>query len=245
MNKQEKTYNYLYKITNLINRKYYYGIHSTNNLDDGYMGGGTLVMRSVKKYGKDNFTKEIVANYKTRKEASDHEKRTVTLELVGLEECYNLRAGGDNENFMSQKAKDVIREKLTGRVATEESRARMSKSQKGLKTGSDNPNFGKPKSLETKAKMRESNIGQKRSAEARKKMSDLKIGDKHPNYGKSLPECVKIKISSSNPNNKSCIVRGVLYHSVGEASRMLGISRDTVKGRIISKNPIYNEWKYE
>ena len=31
----ERKYHYLYKITNLVNNKYYYGIHSTDNLEDG------------------------------------------------------------------------------------------------------------------------------------------------------------------------------------------------------------------
>ena len=30
-------YNYFYKITNNINNKFYYGVHCTNNLNDGYI----------------------------------------------------------------------------------------------------------------------------------------------------------------------------------------------------------------
>lgn len=30
-------YHYFYKVVNLKNNKYYYGVHSTTNLDDGYM----------------------------------------------------------------------------------------------------------------------------------------------------------------------------------------------------------------
>lgn len=38
-----KKYHYFYKITNTINNKYYYGVHSTDNLNDGYMGSGTVI----------------------------------------------------------------------------------------------------------------------------------------------------------------------------------------------------------
>ena len=35
---KEYKYHYFYKITNLLNNKYYYGVHSTNDLNDQYMG---------------------------------------------------------------------------------------------------------------------------------------------------------------------------------------------------------------
>jgi len=41
----------------LINGKYYYGIHSNNNLEDGYMGGGDAIKSAIKKHGKENFIK--------------------------------------------------------------------------------------------------------------------------------------------------------------------------------------------
>jgi len=36
-------------------------------------------VKAVKKYGKNNFTKEIIADCQNRKEAHDREKRIVTL----------------------------------------------------------------------------------------------------------------------------------------------------------------------
>ena len=55
-----KIHNIVYKIINLINGKYYYGIHSTENIFDGYMGSGKTIVNAIKKYGVENFTKEII-----------------------------------------------------------------------------------------------------------------------------------------------------------------------------------------
>ena len=52
-NQQEsvKKYHYFYKITNNITGEYYYGIHSTNNLKDKYMGSGVRLKKSYKIFG--------------------------------------------------------------------------------------------------------------------------------------------------------------------------------------------------
>ena len=92
----EKKFNYLYKITNNINNKFYYGIHSTNKLNDNYMGSGKRLHEAYNKYGINNFTKEIICFKSTRQEISDLEREIVDINLINNENCYNICLGGGN-----------------------------------------------------------------------------------------------------------------------------------------------------
>ena len=91
----KRKYHYFYKITNNLNDHYYYGIHSTDNLDDGYMGSGTRLRYAYEKYGIENFTKEILKFFETREEAAKHEADVVNEVLIKDENCYNISLGGD------------------------------------------------------------------------------------------------------------------------------------------------------
>lgn len=93
MYKQMK-YHYFYKITNLINGHYYYGVHSTNNLEDNYMGSGVKLHKAFKIYGKENFKKEILKFFDTKEEAYLYELKIVDENLVRSKECYNICPGG-------------------------------------------------------------------------------------------------------------------------------------------------------
>lgn len=108
-------YNYFYKITNNINGHYYYGIHSTNNIEDGYMGSGTILQRAFEKYGIENFSKEIIKFFKSREECSEYEHQIVTKEIARDHFCYNVRLGGDNEYvwYHKDESREHLRKKMT------------------------------------------------------------------------------------------------------------------------------------
>lgn len=94
MSRIKRKYNYFYKITNNLNNHFYYGVHSTDNLDDGYMGSGVRLHYAYKKYGIENFTKEILKFFDTREQANQYEAEIVTEELVKDKNCYNVMLGG-------------------------------------------------------------------------------------------------------------------------------------------------------
>ena len=87
-------YYYIYKTTNLINEKYYYGMHCTDNLNDGYMGSGTKLKRSIKRHGKENFKTEILEFLPNKEELLKREKEIINEEVLKDPNSMNLQPGG-------------------------------------------------------------------------------------------------------------------------------------------------------
>lgn len=62
---------------------------------DGYMGSGILISKAIKKYGKDNFSKEILFIGKTEEEVYQYEKEFIEKhDAVKSREFYNIKEGG-------------------------------------------------------------------------------------------------------------------------------------------------------
>lgn len=98
MKVKDKKYHYFYKITNNLNGHFYYGVHNTDNLNDGYMGSGKRLHYAYNKYGIENFSKEILKFFNTHKDAFEYEAEFITEELKNDKNCYNIQGGGDSWN---------------------------------------------------------------------------------------------------------------------------------------------------
>ena len=90
----DNRFHYFYKIVNPVNNKYYYGVHSTDNLFDGYCGSGSLLKSVYKKYGKSNCVKYIERFFEDRKSLLVYEKEIVTESMLADPNCYNILVGG-------------------------------------------------------------------------------------------------------------------------------------------------------
>ena len=108
-----KLYSFVYMTTNNINGKIYIGVHTTNNIYDSYLGGGTYINKAIKKYGRKNFTREILKFTLTKKQALQIEKYIVNNIFIADSRNYNIKVGGQ-----------------AGVVLTDESRKKMSESSK-------------------------------------------------------------------------------------------------------------------
>lgn len=103
----------IYKITNLINNKIYIGKDTTS--DTNYFGSGLLINRAFKKYGEENFIKEIIDETNDYEELSEKEiywieKYNSTDRKIG----YNISKGGDGGDvFKNHPDLDLIRKKIS------------------------------------------------------------------------------------------------------------------------------------
>jgi hypothetical protein len=88
------TYYYIYQITNLLNAKIYVGVHKTTNLNDGYMGSGKIIRSAIKKYGLDNFRKDILEFLDTSEAMYAREKEIVNENFLSRKDIYNIMRGG-------------------------------------------------------------------------------------------------------------------------------------------------------
>lgn len=193
----------IYKTTNLINCKFYVGQDSNNNLT--YLGSGEYLKRAIKKYGKENFIKEILEVCESLDELNEREKFWIT-NLSATTYGYNISFGGQVGWFKGLKHKpesiEKIREKSTGRKFSPEVIEKLK--------GKNNHFYGKNHSNETKEKISKSNKGNPSwnkelkniySEETLKKMSKAKLGNKYW-LGKTHSDETKKKLSDINKGKK-------------------------------------------
>lgn len=114
-----KKYHFIYKTTNLINGKFYIGMHSTSKLDDGYLGSGKRLLYSVNKYGIDNFKLEILEYCNSREELIEREIKIVDNLLLENKLCMNLREGGLGGFTVEMQRQNAIKSNIKQKILRE------------------------------------------------------------------------------------------------------------------------------
>jgi group I intron endonuclease len=211
----------LYKTINLINGKIYVGVHKVADTSTSkrYLGSGDKLKIAIKKYGRENFVRETLAEFSSCDDVYTAEAQIVTEEFIKREDTYNISLGGRG-----------------GVNLTEEMRAKISKA-----------NTGRTHTPETKAKLSAANKGKSHSEEARKKIGDASRGRKY--YGRVLSEEHKAKIKASNtrpdnPRNKPVIINGKYYETAKYAAKIENIPHSTLWNRLKNPNPKWSEWRF-
>lgn len=152
---------YIYKITNLINDKMYIGQHF-GYVNDMYMGSGKIICRAIKRYGLENFAKDIL-EICTKDTVNNREIYYINKYNSICPNGYNISTGGTggdtltnhpNIQQIKQKMKEHHSNFWTGHFHTEETKQKISEHHADF-SGSKHPRFGQKLSDKTKQKISE------------------------------------------------------------------------------------------
>ncbi len=226
------------------------GQHSTNDLNDGYLGSGIRILRSIKKYGKSNHVKEIITFLKNVDELNKAEEYFLCDTILNDDMCLNIARGGKHP-----KHTDVTKKKIklfqnsskhpqVNKFLNYEERKRMAifankkhssetieKIKMNNKKDMSNRLERKPYkdekdykiSKELRDKLRDSNLGKPKSEEHKKKLSEANKGVKPINA---------IHV----------IIDDVLYIGMEDAAKAQNINYSTLRNRLNSKNIAFVNW---
>lgn len=98
----------IYKTVNKITGKFYVGKQSSNRTY--YLGSGKLLQRAIVKHGKHNFTKVILEDGLTAKQASVREQYWIQHTGAMGNQGYNMNtggAGGDNSRHIDYANRNI------------------------------------------------------------------------------------------------------------------------------------------
>lgn len=153
----------IYQTTNLINGKKYIGKDKNNN--PNYLGSGSILKKAIKKYGKENFKKEILEVCSSKEELWKREE--YWLEFFNAESnpnFYNKTNKAFGNSGQTEEGKDKISKARKGWTPSEEIKRRMSENRKGHIMYND----------EWRQKIKKALTGIKRSDEVKQKQSNAK-----------------------------------------------------------------------
>lgn len=174
---------YIYCITNLLDGKTYFGQRTLPNVkyrtpeNDPYFGSGVYISRAIKKYGKENFKRDIIIKGDFSKEQINRfEKCIIRVQRFLGKAEYNLASGGDGgdlsefinysssdrseniSNAMKKAYKEgkikshgwTFHSGMKGKHQSDDAKEKIRKAQSGCK----NSQYGKHRSEETKKRIR-------------------------------------------------------------------------------------------
>lgn len=220
----------VYITTNIINGKKYIGVDGKN--DPSYLGSGKLVKKAIDKYGRCNFSKEIIAVFDNIEDAFKFETELIEkLDAIKSNLFYNIKPGGrgghNGYNFNGENnpmyGKNVL-ECMISKYGEEEAKIRYDRFRENISRG----NIGKKVIVtdEAREKMSKStkDFYEKISIERRKELGDIiREGLKKANITRS--EDYKKKMSESLKNKSKQIHRREICCYCGKDANVANIKR--------------------
>lgn len=228
-----------------------------------------ILQRSYNKYGENSFIYEIVEECELDK-LFEFEQKYLDTE-TNLFNIGKKASGGDNLSNHPNKLNIINRMKISLNEKMKKLSIEEKKTIWG-KNGKENPNFNNKWTEEQrklasdrlieyyknheqaiKGKTIEEFYGEEKAKEVKKKLSDFaknRTGEKNPFFNKKHSDETLKKMSEikkgkyKGSQNIPFEIDGVIYNSLGEASKELNIHITTIRWRLNSKNKKFENYKY-
>ena len=160
----------VYRTTNLLNGKTYIGSHETTKPDDYYIGSGSKLRLAIKKYGKENFKKEVLHIFDNGKDMILKEMEIIKEEMNSRgKQCYNMKADLEGYSEFRDETRDKLKKAAAVRFAQPGVREKIRET--SLKQFSD-PEMIKKISVAAKKKFEDPAMREKYSRGQKKRFQD-------------------------------------------------------------------------
>ena len=212
-------YYYLYKLTDPKNGKYYFGVHKTCNLDDGYKGSGVRLNKTI----KDRCTKEILEFFDTEDQMFDREREIVNEAVVVDPNSYNMcvgGCGGDTLTYHPQSREIIEKIKATKAEWSDEKRERINSSK--INRGQNNGMYGTSRTKEANPMFNKTHSDETKRLIGEKAKQRYKDGWRPHNTGVPASDEQKQKLREANSRTFIFLKDGnnVIIHNLAEYCRI-------------------------
>lgn len=180
----------VYKTMNKAKGEYYIGVHITDDMNDDYLGSGKRLRRSIEKYGREAFERDILAVFDNPNDMFLKEAELVNEETLKDPLCLNLKVGGyggwglKDKSILYNSESQSRRSKMNDPQWRKENSDRIKAwSQKGLENARKKLSKMREEGYRSKG-----SLGYHHTEEHKKRMSDImkdaQSGKRNSQYGK-------------------------------------------------------------
>jgi hypothetical protein len=250
----------IYQITNLINDKIYIGKDEKDQPQ--YFGSGLIIKQAIKKYGKQNFKKEILDYCESPVELCNKEKFWIRKQESLYPKGYNISLGGNGGNILGnhpnkKEIVEKIRLKNKGQKRSIEfcqnaQRIALNVDPKIRKKGCEKAIKSRVKRIKeigfSEKEIDAHKLNAKRlsdynkSKEGKETISKLMKGKKKPAFTEDHRKNIGKASTGRKIPGKNISIENKEYESLHEASRILEIPLMTIRNRLINKK--FSDWIY-
>ena len=234
----------IYKITNLVNGKLYIG-QTTQDLQTRWYkhchssSGCVALHNAIKRYGKDNFSVEVIDRATNRSELNDKEKYWIGQYNSISPNGYNLTTGGNDCNYSLQS-----RKKMSDSIKQHWKSTPFPTSKPVFQFSLDGELLRK---WESATKAAESlNLSQPDIMRCCIKQEHYKsVGGFLWSYSEDKPDDY-VRLGNGLKQKVQCVETGEVFNSISEAATITGILRQNISKccRGVQKSAGGYVWKY-